>query len=43
MDDLVTGFVAIAVACILLIDLVSQMRISQIGRKLDQILEKLNK
>lgn len=43
MDDLVTGFVAIGVACILLIDLVSQLRIGQIGKKLDQILEKLNK
>lgn len=43
MDDLVTGFVAVGVACILLIDLVSQIRISQIRKKLDQIVEKLNK
>lgn len=43
MDDLITGFVALGVACILLIDLVSQIRIGHITKKLDKILEKLNK
>lgn len=43
MDDLITGFVALGVACILLIDLVSQIRIGHIAQKLDEILQKLNK
>lgn len=43
MEDIVTGFIAIGAACILVLDLAAHIRISSVSAKLDQILAKLNK
>jgi hypothetical protein len=47
MDDIITdvivGFTALGVACILAIDLAAQIRLRGIAEKLNQVLSKLGK
>lgn len=41
MEDIITGFIALAVACILVLDLAAQVRIRHVSEKLDQILARM--
>ncbi len=43
MEDIITGFIAIGVACVLILDLAAQMRIRHLSQKIDQILAKVSK
>lgn len=43
MEDLVTGFIAVGVACVLIIDLATQVRVNNLTHKIDQIIAKIGK
>lgn len=43
LADIISGFIGVAVACILAVDLGAQVRLRHMSQKIDKILEKLGK